>query len=216
MKVEISRVMETSASTVVGWLGLHRIFEARQVFEWRRAGCPAPPPTVVKERVVVTHARRFGIKTLVETGTLGGDMVNVTRRVFAQVYSIELDKELFEKARERFAAYPHIRIIHGDSRVALRDLLGEIAAPCVFWLDAHFSGGGTARGLTDTPVRDEILAILDHSCDRHVVLIDDARLFDGTNGYPTIVEVEGLFGRRRPGWTFEVRHDIIRACPLLG
>jgi len=44
----------------------------------------------------------------------------------------------------------------------------------------------------------------------HVVLIDDARLFDGTDGYPTIAEVRAQVERERPGSALRVESDIIR------
>ena len=38
-----------------------------------------------------------------------------------------------------------------------------------------------------------------HPVRRHLVLIDDARLFTGTAGYPTIEELRGWIARERPG-----------------
>ena len=83
-------------------------------------------------------------------------------------------------------------------------------APAVFWLDGHFSAGPTARADLDTPIVEELEAVLTHDRDDHVVLIDDARLF-GTGDYPTIDQVRAQVARHRPHWQVDVHTDIIRA-----
>jgi hypothetical protein len=76
-------------------------------------------------------------------------------------------------------------------------------------LDAHYSAGVTARGKTDTPILEELDTIF-ALCPECVVLIDDARCFDGKNGYPTLAELKKYTAAKAPNWVFEVRHDIIR------
>ena len=44
-----------------------------------------------------------------------------------------------------------------------------------------------------------------------MVLIDDARDFTGAHDYPTIAGLTAAISERRPGWTVELRDDIIRA-----
>jgi hypothetical protein len=74
-------------------------------------------------------------------------------------------------------------------------------------------GGTTARADQDSPVRAELTALLHHPVRRHMVLIDDARLFTGTDGYPTIDELRTWVERERPGSRVDVDADIIR-CVL--
>ncbi len=118
----------------------------------------------------------------------------------------------------RFARYGHIFILHGDSGQVLPEILAGITGPCLFWLDAHCSGGVTARGDCETPVVKEVAAILDHDERGHVVLIDDARCFVGKDGYPTLDQLRNLILAIRPEWTFEVEDDIVRAyaAPVSG
>ena len=47
-------------------------------------------------------------------------------------------------------------------------------------------------------------------CPDSIVLIDDARMFNGKDSYPTLVESRTQIARRAPGWTMEIKHDIIR------
>jgi hypothetical protein len=52
--------------------------------------------------------------------------------------------------------------------------------------------------------------VFTHSIPGHVALIDDARLFDGTDDYPTLDDLRRWLAERRPAWVMEVADDIIR------
>jgi hypothetical protein len=137
-------------------------------------------------------------------------MVFAARKSFQRIYSIELGTDLYERATERFAAFPHITILQGDSSTMLRHVLERLDKPALFWLDAHYSEGITARGDVDTPIRQELEMIFAHGIKDHVLLIDDARCFTGEKYYPTISELQAFVARHRPGWCFNVEQDIIR------
>jgi hypothetical protein len=79
----------------------------------------------------------------------------------------------------------------------------------MFWLDGHYMGVGTGRGDVDSPLVNEFRALLAHPVRGHVVLIDDARLCVGTDGYPTVDDLKAM-ARKRPGTVVEVDGDIIR------
>jgi glycosyltransferase involved in cell wall biosynthesis len=185
----------------------------RVVRGWGRAGEPAPPPHEVKQATVLEYARRYGLDTLVETGTWHGDMVFSVRRHFRRIMSVELSPALAAAARRRFARDPHVSVHQGDSATVLAELLPKVDTPAVFWLDAHYSMGDTARGNRETPIKAELVAILSHPVRNHVVLIDDARCFSGQNDYPTLEELQSFVAARRPAVAWEVRHDIIRLTP---
>jgi hypothetical protein len=74
-------------------------------------------------------------------------------------------------------------------------------------------GGATARGEEDSPVRRELQALLSHPVRGHVVLIDDARLFSGRDGYPTIPDLVAWIERERPASDVRVEDDIVQ-CSL--
>lgn len=180
---------------------------------WLRRGRPVPPPHLVKQMVVKDHARRFGLRVFVETGTLHGDMIQAVKRDFSHVYTIELSDTFFDAAKKRFSGDAHVTALHGDSGVVLPKLLEEIAEPCLFWLDGHYSGGTTARGEIDSPISAELEAIIEHPVRNHTVLIDDARDFVGKGGYPELGALEKVVLDRMPGYSFTVREDIIRIVP---
>jgi len=200
---------ESTARAVVGSLRA-----AIGVWSWYLRGRPAPPPHRVKQRIVIGHARRFQLTTLVESGTYLGDMVAAVRKHFERIYSIELGPELAERARDRFAGDPGVTILCGDSGTVLPGLLGTIERPCIFWLDGHYSGGNTALGEVATPILRELDGILDLAPGSHVILIDDARLFTGEDGYPRLEDVSELLRHRRPSAAFAVEDDVIRIFPV--
>lgn len=192
---------------------LTRLRERLRFLAWRLGGGASPPPHLVKQRVVVEYGRRFGLRTLIETGTYTGLMVDACRNRFSRIFSIELDHTLHERAVALFEGLAHVSVLEGDSAEVLRDVLDDVSESCLFWLDAHYSGGITARGPVETPVERELLAILRHPVDGHVVLIDDARDFGRRDDYPTLAELRALVRQHRVDWVMEVADDIIRIHP---
>ncbi len=200
--------------TVLGTLARRRRqkrFE-KEYTAWKTNGGALPMPHFGKQQVVWEYAARFGLRVFVETGTYTGHMVYAMLDKCDEIYSIELDHRFAENAARRFAGYRHVHIVQGDSSRVLPRLLAEIHQPCLFWLDAHYSGSTTAKGEVETPILQELTCILGHeNAERNVLLIDDARCFDGTHDYAPLDEVKGLILRRMPGWVVDVKDDIIRA-----
>ncbi len=190
--------------------GLRNWLFAKKANSWKRRGIPSPSPAAEKHEIVKEYGRRFGIRTLVETGTYEGDMVEACRDSFDRIISVELDRRLFKRASRRFESHSHITVLHGDSGRVLGDILSGLSTRCVFWLDAHYSGGMTTRGEVNTPVLREIEAVLKHEVPDHVLLIDDARLFTGENGWPALAEVRKLVARHRPDWPVVIEADVLR------
>ena len=189
-------------------LKLRRDLEARRT--WEKQGRPSPPPHIVKEELIKNFAQTFNTPILIETGTYLGDMVYAMKQSFSKIISFELDHKLATQAQKRFANDNHIDIVQGDSGKLLGDYLATINEPCLFWLDGHYSGGITAKGALETPIKNELAFILSHPIDGHVVLIDDARCFTGENDYPTIDELKNFVAERKPNHKFSVEHDAIR------
>jgi len=188
----------------------------RKLRAWLAAGRPIPAPSVAKHMVIREYAERHGLGTLVETGTYLGSTLKAVRDNFHRIYSIELDDTLHARARARFAAFPHIALLHGDSGEVLPGLLSRIGEPSLFWLDGHFSGGQTAKGRLATPIVAEMQAILAHPTDGHIILVDDARALGTLPDYPSLDELRALVAAHNPRLTFEVRDDIIRIHPPHG
>lgn len=179
------------------------------------------PPYTEKRRIILGYKKKFGPEIFIESGTFFGDTVEQFKNDFKKLLSFELGIDLAEKARQRFLHQTNVMIIYGDSGKLLPAYLKDITAPCLFWLDGHYSSefftGGeyivTAKGDKNTPIIDELTAILNHPVKRHVILIDDARCFTGNNDYPSIKELKKIIASLNKDLSVSVRRDIIRITP---
>ncbi len=183
--------------------------ESQRVLRWYFQGCPVPPPSQIKRRLLKKFARRGSAKIFIETGTAGGTTIEKLRKFFQTVFSIEIYKPFADAAKEKFKNDPAITIIKGDSGEVLPRILANIKEPVLFWLDGHYSGGGTGKGITETPIVKEIDSILSHPIKDHVILIDDARCFNGTGDYPELEEFKTMIINKASELSFEVIRDII-------
>ena len=182
----------------------------KNIRAWDQRGRTPPTPHAIKRRELNKYIDKYKTKIMIETGTYNGAMVKAMKNKFGQIYSIELDSVLAQKAQNKFQQYNHITILEGDSGKLIKKILDKIDQPVLFWLDAHYSGGTTARGDVDTPIVTELKHILNHGIDNHVILIDDAREFVGQGDYPKLEIIKKLFKDRDEKWSIEVKYDIIR------
>jgi hypothetical protein len=196
-------------SSMYDWI--NRIRNRQQWWLWRR-GLSQHIPHYVKRDMLRHYAKMYRLRSLVETGTYFGEMVDALKGEFEQIQSIELDDYLFERARRRFANYSHIRILHGNSGSMLPLALASVDQPTLFWLDAHYSGGITARGDQLSPILNELDHIFRHPIRGHVIVVDDARLFGTDSAYPTVEQLQGFIERQSPPRKLEVMDDAIRIC----
>jgi len=179
-------------------------------YMWIRMGRPVPPPSSVKRRMLSSLITAFGAELFIETGTYLGDTVEALKDRVRVVHSIELGDDLFYKAKQRFAGCPKVRLWHGDSGDVLPAVLGSVDARCLFWLDGHYSAGATARGVEDTPVLRELGHIFAASLPPWLIAIDDARLFNGTGGYPCLASLEAHVAQQNPD--FQLIYGLDAIC----
>ena len=89
------------------------------------------------------------------------------------------------------------------------EVVESISGATIFWLDAHYSGGVTG-GDGHVPIYAELDRVMVFP-DRHVVIIDDMRCFDGTDGYPT--QADALAYLRERGYEAVITNDLLQAYP---
>lgn len=184
----------------------------QELADWEKKGKPFPPPHIVKQKAIAEYATQPGVAVLVETGTYLGDMVEAQKNRFSKVYSIELSERLHQKAKKRFKGADNIILLQGDSGTKIAEVVAELKSPAVFWLDGHYSGGITAKADKECPVPEELHAIFSSTLD-HIILIDDARLFNGTHDYPTIEQIQAIIEQHKKNYSIENKEDIIRLIP---
>lgn len=189
------------------------IVQTLQVIIWHFRNHQISTPHLIKQRVVKIYAKKYDIQTFIETGTYLGTMVNATKNIFPKIYTIELDKKLYERAKNKFKGISSIKVLFGDSALVLPNLLKEINKPALFWLDAHYSKGITSKGDKETPILEELTAILNHKIKNHVILIDDANAFTSKNDYPAKNHLKKFILDKNPNLKFEVKQNIILITP---
>jgi hypothetical protein len=167
-----------------------------------------------KQQALRSLHQQYKVNTLVETGTYLGDTLFALYPYFSKLYSIELSEFYFAKAKQRFARYNKIKLIQGDSGKELKKLMSNLSEAALFWLDGHYSGGRTAKGEKECPLFEELDAIFSSAL-KHIIVIDDARLFVGKNDYPTVDEVRGFLARTNADYTLTIENDSIRLLPKL-
>jgi len=121
-------------------------------------------------------------RVFVETGTQTGSGVNCALTSgFEEIYSIELDKENYDRAVEAFKDNPKVHLFLGDSNTKLVEVLKLINEPVTFWLDAHST--------EYSPILEELEAIKNHHIKNHIIMIDDCRNFQHYYGKMGLFEV---------------------------
>jgi hypothetical protein len=169
-------------------------------------------PSILKRRVIASYARRYKLRTFVESGTYLGETVAYVRKYCHRVYSVEVQPHLAKAARERFAHDSGICIVHGNGADCIARIVGELSEPALFWLDGHFAAGTAREDEVACPTLQELAAALADTRYSHVLLIDDAREFMGKGGYPTLDALQQFIRSARPDVTIEVKNDIVRVA----
>ena len=182
---------------------------------WRLKGSPIPPPPLYKQRVIREYAKKYSLSCFLETGTFLGDTLYSLISDFEYLASVELGDDLYENAVMRFRGIDKVHLYKGNSGVMMANMIDNIPKETfnkglLFWLDAHYSAGITARGEVDTPIIQELDVILDRVKDNCAILIDDARLFVGENDYPTLEELKDYMEKKNKNYTWRVEGDSIR------
>jgi hypothetical protein len=163
--------------------------------------------------VLRDYGARYDLRVFIETGTANGDTPAALASSFDTLYTIEIDPIVYGLTANRFVGTNVVTLL-GDSTVVLPKVLDAVGpTPALVWLDGHFCGG--ARGTKDTPVIEELAAVLRTGVP-HVILIDDVRLFEGMPGYgphdwPHIDLVCALGAAAHYDWT--IADDIMRLVP---
>lgn len=187
----------------------------RLVAHWLRNGKRGAAPHGIKQANLRRLADAYQISTLVETGTYAGDMVAAMCPHFDRVISIELSQQLHHEAVKRFSRQPHVELLQGDSGRVLAELCPALSGRILFWLDGHYSGGITACGDQPSPIMAELEAIYANRKIEPVIVIDDARCFNGNDGYPTLATLADWHRERSTGALISVHDDAIFLLPYL-
>jgi hypothetical protein len=182
------------------------------ISDWNNGKKVGAPPHLIKQLHIKNLQNKFNAKILVETGTYLGAMVKAQAKFFTKIYTIEVSKEIYIKTKEELKLLSNVDFILGDSGEVLQELVTKIKEPALFWLDGHYSGGITSKGILNTPIYKELDSILNTPY-QHVILIDDAQDFKGTDDYPSIDDLKNYIYGIKKSYTFKVKDNMIFILP---
>lgn len=168
------------------------------------------------QHLALALATQAQCQAFVESGTFMGTTTRWAARHFKAVFTIERYEPLFRTHSPALAALPQVTPLLGDSRDYITTIANGLHEfPALYWLDAHWSGHGTAGENDECPLLDELAALANRPDD--VILIDDARLFlcapplpHHAGAWPTIGRVLQALG---PGRHVQIIEDVIVAVP---
>lgn len=134
----------------------------------------------------------------------------------------------FAKARRRLEVERNVRLLNLASEEGLETAIEISESPVLnFWLDGHYSAGGTYEGVRDTPIEIELQTISkfleSERLMRVAVFVDDVRLFavehreklsaEEREGYPRLLVLCSWAENLGLVWTIE--HDIFIAKSIV-
>lgn len=155
------------------------------------------------------------VLTFVETGSFMGDGIQAAIDAgFQDILSIELAPFHYDLCLNRFKEEKRVNIRMGDSGVLLVEVARNLEQKAVFWLDGHYSGGGTAKGIDISPLMRELDAIKHSPRKDHTILIDDTQFYtraEGGTGFDIGDIVRKLY---EVNDRYDIRVDPDNACIL--
>ena len=96
---------------------------------------------------------------------------------FEKLYTIELSDNLYEEFNKNNYNRDKLKSILGDSSEKIKEVIDELNDKTIFFLDGHYSSCGTAQGVKDVPLFEELKSINDYFNYESIIIIDDLRLF---------------------------------------
>jgi hypothetical protein len=162
------------------------------------AGRVEGPSEHAKRRHLLELFRERGHRTFVESGTYRGDTTAFFVPHADRLITVEVDRRLYQQARDRFGREPKVEVVEGDALVEVPRIVAELDVPALVWLDGHYSGGDTGRGVEVEPA----LAILDRIGDAapagSTIVVDDLRLFGRLPDFPRLEDLIGTAHKAFP------------------
>jgi hypothetical protein len=129
--------------------------------------------------LVISLRHRFHLDTFVETGTAYGATALTASdlTIFQRVVTIEANPDIYANQHAALKASKAERLL-GKTEEKLADVVASLTGPALFYLDAHWPGGGPKLG-PECPLLKE-LAVLrprQEAGAGDVIMIDDAGMF---------------------------------------
>ena len=136
-------------------------------------------PTLLKEDLInilnLSKTNKDKYNYFVETGTYMGETILRFIDDFEKLYTIELSDNLYEEFNKNNYNRDKLKSILGDSSEKIKEVIDELNDKTIFFLDGHYSSCGTAQGVKDVPLFEELKSINDYFNYESIIIIDDLR-----------------------------------------
>jgi hypothetical protein len=134
------------------------------------------------------------IKNFVESGTYLAESTIMASKCFENVYTIEIEEDLYNKSKQKAADkdITNIKFYLGDSTKLLKEIVPKVVDGACFFIDAHLSGEDSNwNGKQRVPLYQELQIILSHKMKPSIFIFDDVRLFNNFHDWSGITQ-EGI------------------------
>src|ERR1700733_9721227 len=157
--------------------------------------------------------QNFNCAYFIETGTYLGETPAYLQSQFSKIFTIELDDNLFKAATSRLSHFSNVECLQGDSQDVLKRIVPQLDKQAMFWLDGHYSGTGTAKGIVSAPLLEELQIIGSSKIKDHVIVIDDISDFSAVEGNIPLSKVLEKLESINPSYTFYKKYCKVFALP---
>jgi len=117
--------------------------------------------------------KKHDLKRLFETGTWNGISCGIASEYIDEVHTVEINRDLVRKARDRNRDNPSITVYEGSSPVIMNEVLQDNDTGWIFFLDAHWH--------QDWPILEELEVIANKHL-KPVIMIHDFYVPNGSGG----------------------------------
>lgn len=209
---------------LLGTISIFSMISAEHIFEFKNY---KDTDYFLEESFLQALSDVFHPDIFFETGTYLAHTTQRAAAYFKEIHTVELHDGLFHRAKSVLSPYEHVTVYHGKSPDIIAQVVPRLNGTILFWLDAHYSGQGTAQSSnnpedpnTFTAIRLELAAIRDLNLKNCIILIDDIRGFgavvDGReyvacSWYPSIQEVRRSLLEINPYFELALVGDILFA-----
>ena len=139
---------------------------------------PALEVSIIKS---ILNKDNTSYPVFIETGTATGDTTFAMVDLFKVIHTIEISEYSYNNTKSKYNG-EKINFYLGDSSNILGNILPNINDNIIFFLDGHYSAGGTGFGKKHVPLYEELELINRLHKHKSIIIIDDYRLFNTLDG----------------------------------
>lgn len=110
-------------------------------------------------------------QNFIETGLLYGETTLKLEPHFQRVVSVEIKQEFIDAVKANNDT-GKIEFVQGDTALVLGPTVQGVQGKTLFYLDAHWNGEDTGRGLKSVPLYEELEAIKQNHTGEAIILIN--------------------------------------------